>query len=59
MSQGYDVSDYEGVYAPYGTVKDVEKLIKACHDNDMKLILDLVVNHTSDISTLGSRKVGA
>ncbi|CAN9166509.1 unnamed protein product [Alternaria alternata] len=45
---GYDVSDYEGVYAPYGTVQDVEKLIEACHENHMKIILDLVVNHTSD-----------
>ncbi|KAF2007075.1 glycoside hydrolase family 13 protein [Amniculicola lignicola CBS 123094] len=45
---GYDISDYETVYAPYGTVGDVEKLIKACHDHGMKLILDLVVNHTSD-----------
>ncbi|KAI5372563.1 hypothetical protein J4E82_008759 [Alternaria postmessia] len=48
IDMGYDVSDYEGVYAPYGTVQDVEKLIKACHENHMKIILDLVVNHTSD-----------
>ena len=48
VDMGYDVSNYEAVYAPYGTVEDVEKLIKACHDNDMKIILDLVVNHTSD-----------
>ncbi|KAF2852280.1 glycoside hydrolase family 13 protein [Plenodomus tracheiphilus IPT5] len=48
IDMGYDISDYEAVYTPYGTVKDVEKLIVACHVNDMKLILDLVVNHTSD-----------
>ncbi|KAF2623594.1 glycoside hydrolase family 13 protein [Macroventuria anomochaeta] len=48
IDMGYDVSNYEDVYAPYGTVKDVEELIVACHKNDMKLILDLVVNHTSD-----------
>lgn len=48
VDMGYDVSNYEDVYAPYGTVKDVEELIEACHKNDMKLILDLVVNHTSD-----------
>ncbi|KNG49381.1 alpha-glucosidase-like protein maltase [Stemphylium lycopersici] len=48
VDMGYDVSNYEGVYGPYGTVADVEELIKACHDNDMKIILDLVVNHTSD-----------
>ncbi|KAF9697175.1 hypothetical protein EKO04_004545 [Ascochyta lentis] len=48
VDMGYDVSNYEAVYAPYGTVKDVEDLINACHKHDMKLILDLVVNHTSD-----------
>ncbi|PVI07345.1 glycoside hydrolase family 13 protein [Periconia macrospinosa] len=48
IDMGYDVSNYEGVYEPYGTVEDVEKLIEACHKLDMKLILDLVVNHTSD-----------
>ncbi|KAH8704472.1 alpha-glucosidase-like protein maltase [Phaeosphaeriaceae sp. PMI808] len=48
VDMGYDVSDYESVYGPYGTVEDVEKLIDACHKNDMKIILDLVVNHTSD-----------
>jgi oligo-1,6-glucosidase len=48
VDMGYDISDYEKVHAPYGTVKDVEALIHACHKNDMKIILDLVVNHTSD-----------
>ncbi|OAG08016.1 glycoside hydrolase [Paraphaeosphaeria sporulosa] len=47
VDMGYDISDYEKVYAPYGTVEDVEALIKACHAHGMKLILDLVVNHTS------------
>lgn len=47
VDMGYDISDYEAVYAPYGTVEDVETLIKGCHDRNMKLILDLVVNHTS------------
>lgn len=44
---GYDVSDYTKIYAPYGTIEDVEALISACHQRGMKLILDLVVNHTS------------
>ena len=44
---GYDVSDYQKIYAPYGTIEDIDTLIHACHDRDMKLILDLVVNHTS------------
>jgi alpha-glucosidase len=48
IDMGYDISDYQAVDPSYGTVEDVEKLVKACHDNGMKLILDLVVNHTSD-----------
>ncbi|KAI0832223.1 glycoside hydrolase family 13 protein [Hypoxylon sp. FL0890] len=44
---GYDVSNYQKIYAPYGTVEDVDALIEACHARSMKLILDLVVNHTS------------
>ncbi|KAI1487628.1 glycoside hydrolase family 13 protein [Biscogniauxia mediterranea] len=44
---GYDVSDYQKIYAPYGTVEDVDELVAACHARGMKLILDLVVNHTS------------
>jgi alpha-glucosidase/glucan 1,6-alpha-glucosidase len=44
---GYDISNYEEVYAPYGTVADVETLITACHDRGMRILLDLVVNHTS------------
>ncbi|GAB1198142.1 glycoside hydrolase superfamily [Aspergillus pseudonomiae] len=45
---GYDVSDYENVLPAYGTVEDIERLIDACHERGMKLILDLVINHTSD-----------
>jgi alpha-glucosidase/glucan 1,6-alpha-glucosidase len=45
---GYDISDYEKVYPPYGTVADMETLIKACHDRGLRIILDLVVNHTSN-----------
>lgn len=45
---GYDVADYENVLPAYGTVADIEKLIDECHKHGMRLILDLVVNHTSD-----------
>lgn len=45
---GYDVSDYQNIHPPYGTVEDVDTLIAVCHDHGMKIILDLVVNHTSD-----------
>ena len=44
---GYDVSDYQRIHAPYGTVADLDALIGQCHARDMRLILDLVVNHTS------------
>jgi hypothetical protein len=45
---GYDIRDYEDVYRPYGTVQDMERLIAETHSRGMKIILDLVVNHTSD-----------
>ncbi|KAK0711535.1 alpha-glucosidase [Lasiosphaeris hirsuta] len=48
IDMGYDISNYEEVYAPYGTVKDMDDLIEACHERGMKIILDLVINHTSD-----------
>lgn len=45
---GYDISDYEAVHPPYGTVQDMEVLIREIHRRNMKVILDLVINHTSD-----------
>ena len=45
---GYDISDYEAVYPPYGTVGDMEHLIEKAHSLGMKVLLDLVINHTSD-----------
>lgn len=48
LDMGYDISDYEKVLPAYGTLQDVERLIEACHERNMKLILDLVINHTSD-----------
>lgn len=45
---GYDVSDYREIHAPYGTLEDVQRLIDELHANQIKLLLDLVVNHTSD-----------
>ncbi|KAH7400820.1 glycoside hydrolase superfamily [Phaeosphaeria sp. MPI-PUGE-AT-0046c] len=48
IDMGYDISDYENVHEPFGTVKDVEVLIKTCHENNIKVLLDLVANHTSD-----------
>ncbi|SJX62703.1 probable maltase [Sporisorium reilianum f. sp. reilianum] len=48
VDMGYDISDYESVYPPYGTVADMDELIARCHARGLKLILDLVINHTSD-----------
>ncbi|KAL1961423.1 hypothetical protein VTO42DRAFT_151 [Malbranchea cinnamomea] len=45
---GYDIRDYQKVLPAYGTVEDVERLVERCHEAGMKVILDLVVNHTSD-----------
>jgi oligo-1,6-glucosidase len=45
---GYDISDYEKVYPPYGTVEDIDNLTEECHARGMRVILDLVANHTSD-----------
>ncbi len=45
---GYDVSDYRGINPEMGTLEDLDDLIAACHDRGMRLLLDLVVNHTSD-----------
>ncbi|KAF3194581.1 hypothetical protein TWF225_007106 [Orbilia oligospora] len=45
---GYDIADYTRIHKPYGTVQDVEDLIKGLHNRGIRLIMDLVVNHTSD-----------
>ncbi|KPM36171.1 Alpha-glucosidase [Neonectria ditissima] len=44
---GYDVSDYQKIYEPYGTIEDVDILLHESHKRGLKVILDLVVNHTS------------
>jgi oligo-1,6-glucosidase len=48
IDMGYDISDYNAVYPAYGTMADMDSLINGLHQRGMKLILDLVVNHTSD-----------
>ncbi len=45
---GYDISDYKAIMKDFGTMEDFNELLKVVHDHDMKLIMDLVINHTSD-----------
>jgi oligo-1,6-glucosidase len=45
---GYDISDYQAIDPLFGTMSDLEELIAGLHDRGMKLVMDLVVNHTSD-----------
>jgi oligo-1,6-glucosidase len=45
---GYDISDYQAVDPRYGTLEDLDRLLADVHARGMRLIIDLVVNHTSD-----------
>ncbi|KSZ63157.1 oligo-1,6-glucosidase [Staphylococcus epidermidis] len=45
---GYDISDYKGIMSEFGTMDDFDQFLSSIHQRGMKLILDLVVNHTSD-----------
>lgn len=44
---GYDISDYTGVYEPFGTIADFKRLVAEVHRRGMYLISDLVINHCS------------
>ncbi|MDV2685789.1 alpha,alpha-phosphotrehalase [Alkalihalophilus lindianensis] len=44
---GYDISDYYSIHHEYGTMEDFDRLLAETHKRGMKLIMDLVVNHTS------------
>ncbi|WLR50380.1 alpha-glucosidase [Bacillus tianshenii] len=45
---GYDISDYQDIMADFGTMSDFDQLLHEVHRRGMKLIIDLVLNHTSD-----------
>ena len=45
---GYDIRDYHKIMKEFGTMEDFDELLSKVHENGMRLIMDLVVNHTSD-----------
>lgn len=45
---GYDISDYEDIMTEFGTMNDFDKMLAAAHERGIKIVMDLVVNHTSD-----------
>lgn len=45
---GYDISDYEDIMDEFGTMEDVDNLVKEGNKRGIKILMDLVVNHTSD-----------
>ena len=45
---GYDIRDYRKIMKEFGTMEDFDELLKGIHDRGMRLIMDLVINHTSD-----------
>ena len=45
---GYDISDYRAIMKEFGTMEDFDRLLKETHARGMKLVMDLVVNHTSN-----------
>lgn len=45
---GYDISDYQDIMEEFGTMADFDELLAAAHERGIKIVMDLVVNHTSD-----------
>lgn len=45
---GYDISDYRAIMKEFGTMEDFDRMIAGIHERGMRLVMDLVVNHTSD-----------
>ena len=45
---GYDISDYQAIMDEFGTMEDFDELLAKAHEKDIKIVMDLVVNHTSD-----------
>lgn len=45
---GYDISDYQAIMDEFGTMEDFERMLATAHEKGIKIMMDLVVNHTSD-----------
>ena len=48
VDMGYDISDYRNIMEDFGTMADFDELLREMHLRDIKLVMDLVVNHSSD-----------
>jgi maltose alpha-D-glucosyltransferase/alpha-amylase len=48
VDDGYDIADYYGIHPDYGTLDDFKRLLEAAHARGLRVITDLVLNHTSD-----------
>lgn len=48
---GYDISDYQAIMEEFGTMEDFDRMLQAAHELGIKIMMDLVVNHTSDEHT--------
>ena len=57
LDGGYDISDYTAIDPVFGTLADFDRLVEACHRRNVRVILDLVMNHTSNAASVvrGSR----
>ncbi len=45
---GYDIADYHGVHPSYGTRKAVRQFVREAHERGIRVVMELVINHTSD-----------
>ena len=45
---GYDISDYRAIMTEFGTMEDFERMLAKAHEHGIKIVMDLLVNHTSE-----------